>query len=144
MLAQKLAQLDTGIYVNLMTWFVLASNHSAFADVTPPEDCPKPRVLQDKEENENNTDESQNEEVGNEYGSGTFTFTSTHDPSKNTGVYRNSTDFTMAILNRTLPMSLSYGGKYVSSGRELLLKNIFPVQRRDMCIKYPSTCALEY
>jgi len=127
-IAQKRARLDTSLYVDLMTWFIRASNHYAFADVTPPEDCPQPRMLQDKEANENNTDESQNPGVEDEYGGGTFTFTSSHDPSENTGVYRNSTDFTMAILNRTSPMLLAYGGKYVSSGRELRLESVFPVQ----------------
>ena len=124
-LAKKQAQLDTGLYTDLMTWLV--ANHPAYADVTPPKDCPQPRLLADSP-NENNTDASQNPSVEEEFGGGSFTFTSSHDPSENTGVYRDSTEFTMAILNREDPMMLAYGGKYVSSGRELRLELIFPIQ----------------
>ena len=109
-----------------MTSFIHSSWHDGFQDVTPPEQCPQPRLLQDPD-NDHNTDESQDASIENEYGGATFTFTSSHDPSENIGVYKNNTEFTMAILNRELPMMLAHGGKYVSSGRELRLELIFPI-----------------
>ena len=66
--------------------------------------------------NEDNTDESQNARVKNEYNSATFIFTSSHDPSENIGLYKNNTEFTMAIFNQESPMMLAHGGRYVSSG----------------------------
>ena len=78
-------------------------------------------------DNDHNTDESQDASIENEYGGATFTFTSSHDPSENIGVYKNNTEFTMAILNRELPMMLAHGGKYVSCGQELRLEWIFPI-----------------
>ena len=110
-----------------MTWFICISGHEGFEDVTPPEECPQPRLLQDPD-NEHSTDESKGARVENEYSGATFTFTSSHDPSENIGVYKNNTEFTMAILNRESPMMLAHGGRYVSSGRELRLELIFPIQ----------------
>ena len=80
------------------------------------------------EENNSNTDTSQNKRVENEFGGGTFTFTSSQDPTENTGVYRDNTEFTLAVLNRTTPMMLAYGEKYVNSGKELCLESVFPIQ----------------
>ncbi len=124
--AMKQAQLDTRQYVDLMTWFIKESNHYGYRDVIPPEDCPQPRILTDKE-NDSNTDVAQNPSVEDEFGGGTFTFTSAHDPSESNGVYKNSTEFTMAILNQASPLMLAYGGNYVNA-RELRLECIFPVQ----------------
>ena len=70
---------------------------------------------------------AQNPSVEDEFGGGTFTFTSAHDPSESNGVYKNSTEFTMAILNQASPLMLGYGGNYVNA-RELRLECIFPVQ----------------
>ena len=53
-----------------------------------------------------------------------FTFTSAHDPTESSGVYKHNIDFTMAVLNRTSPMMRVYAGKYVNSGRELRLEGL--------------------
>ena len=68
-----------------MTWFILGSKHYAFAGATPPEACPQPRLHQDTS-NENDTHESQNAGVENEFGGGTFNFMSSHDSSEDNGV----------------------------------------------------------
>ena len=57
-----------------------------------------------------------------------LTFTSLGDPTVNTGVYKNETEFTMAVLNGEDPSMLVYGGNYVSSGIELLLEIVFSMQ----------------
>ena len=63
-----------------------------------------------------------------EFGGGTHTFTSAHDPTENTGVYKDTAEFTIAIMNRTSPMLLGYGGNYVSSARERKLEWVFPIK----------------
>ena len=125
-IARTQALLDTKLYIDLMTWFIHSSGHEGFQDVTPPEQCPQPRLLQDPD-NDYNTDESQDASIENEYGGATFTLTSSHDRSENIGVYKNNTEFTMAILNHELPMMLAHGGKYFSSGQELRLMWISPI-----------------
>jgi hypothetical protein len=47
-IARRQAQIDTGLYIDLITWFARKSNHHAFKDVIPPEECPQPRLLEDK------------------------------------------------------------------------------------------------
>ena len=126
-IAQTQAQLNTGLYIDLITWFIWVSKHHAFRDVTPPEECPQPILFEDRG-NEGSTDDAQNPSGGNEFGGRSFTFTSAHEPSETTGVYRNNTEFTVTILNRALPMLLAYQGKCVNSGRELWLEWVFSVQ----------------
>ena len=116
-IAQNQAKLNTKLYVDLITWFCCTSGHYAFRDVTPPEECSTPTLLQDAE-TDINRDVSQDENIENVYGGGTHTFTSAHDPIENTGIYKNTTEFTMAIINRASPLSLGYGGNYVN-GKEL-------------------------
>ena len=82
--------------------------HRGFKDVTPPEKCPPPRVLADYP-NQNNTDESQDPSVENQFGGGTHTFTSAHDPQENTGVCQDTTGSTLAITNKYSPMIIGYG-----------------------------------
>ena len=73
-ISQTQALLDTKLYSDLMTWFIYSSGHEGFQDVTPPEQCPQPRLLQDLD-NDHNIDESQDASIENEYGGATFTFT---------------------------------------------------------------------
>ena len=97
-IARKKAKLDTGLYVDLMSWFILVSGHFGYKDLTPPEQCPEPRLLADGA-SDNNTDEPQDPVMEDGYGGATFTFTSNHDPSESAGTYRNSNQFTLTILN---------------------------------------------
>ncbi len=110
-----------------MTWLIQVSGHDGFVGVTPPEECPHLRILS-KKSNEHNTDKSKNADVENQYEGAQYTFTSAHDPSENTGVYKTNTEFTMSVLNGVKPLMLQYGGKYVTSGKDLKLEWIFPVQ----------------
>eukprot|EP00975_Prorocentrum_lima_P052529 11011057-Prorocentrum_lima.AAC.1 len=53
------AILDTALYVDMMTWLIRVSGHPAYTDLTPPEECPTPTILED-DANDNNTDDTQN------------------------------------------------------------------------------------
>ena len=126
-IAREKASLNTKLYVDLMTWFIRESNHPAYKDLTPPEQCPAPRILED-EENDNNTDISQDPDVENQYQGGTFTFTSSNDPTENSGVFPNSAEFASALMNQSSPLLLVRGGGYVNASKELKLENVFPIQ----------------
>ena len=77
-IARNQAQLDSVFFwVDKLVCLLLG--------VTPPEECPQPRLLEDPE-NYSNTDVSLNLSIENEFGGGTFTFTSAHDPIKSSGV----------------------------------------------------------
>ena len=55
-----------------------------------------------------NVDEPQNPDTENIFQGGTFTFTSSQDPSKNAGVFKDNTAFTVAMLNQATIRLLSY------------------------------------
>lgn len=126
-IARDQCRIDTNEYIALITWLIKVAKHHAYVDLTPPDDCPAPNML-DQEGNQHNTDESQNPSVEDQFSGGTFTFTSPHDPTENNGVYRDNEDFTMAVLNRTAPILLVHGGNYVNTGKELKLESVFPSQ----------------
>jgi hypothetical protein len=125
-IAREQATLNTKLYVDLMTWFIKESNHPAYEGLTPPESCPAPQIIEDAE-TDNNTDQPQNPQVENQYQGGTFTFTSSNDPTESTGTYPSNTSFASAIMNQSSPLLLVRGGDFVNS-RDLLLENVFPVQ----------------
>ena len=75
----------------------------------------QPIILQDRD-NDDNTDISQDIHKESQFSSG-FTFTSSSDPTENTGVYRNQTDFTMAVLNGEPPSLIVHGGEYVNGSK---------------------------
>ena len=95
-IAREQATLNTKLYVDLMTWFIRESNHPAYQGLTPPESCPAPQIIEDAE-TDNNTDQPQNPQVENQYQGGTFTFTSSNDPTESTGTYTSNTSFAAAI-----------------------------------------------
>jgi hypothetical protein len=126
-IARNKAILDTKLYVDLMTWFIRVSGHPAYRDLTPPEVCPAPRILED-DANENNTDISQNPDVEGEYQGSTFTYTSSSDPTENASTFSNSSNFASAMINQSSPLLLVRGGNYVNANTELKLENVFPIQ----------------
>ena len=64
----------------------------------------------------------------NEFRGGTFTFASLYKPTQSAGVFGNSTEFGVSVLNRSKIMLYVYGGNYANSGTKLYLEKVFPVQ----------------
>mmetsp|Transcript_8806 Transcript_8806/g.14245 ORF Transcript_8806/g.14245 Transcript_8806/m.14245 type:complete len:508 (-) Transcript_8806:717-2240(-) len=120
------AILDTALYVDMMTWLIRVSGYPAYTDLTPPEECPTPTILED-DANDNNTDDTQNPGVEQEYQGSTYTFTTSNDPSKNMGTNRSPQEFTLSMMNRSSPLLLVRGGNYTNA-KELMLENVFPIQ----------------
>ena len=110
-----------------MRWFIKDAKHPAYVNVTPPEECPQP-VLLPLPNNANNTEEPINSKIGNNFEGGIYTFTSGLDPIAETGIYVDSTQFALAIMNHTSPMLPVYEGKYINAGHGLKLENGMPIQ----------------
>ena len=56
--ARRQAELDTDLFMDLLTWFIKESGHKGYSDVLPPEECPNPVIILQDDDNENNTDQS--------------------------------------------------------------------------------------
>src|SRR6056300_2106884 len=89
-------------------------------------ECPKPKIIADKD-TPNNTDEEHDPELEKEFAGASFHFTSNNEPQEDTGVYETNQQFVKAMLDRTMPTLLVNGGNYTDL-RELLLENIAPMQ----------------
>ena len=59
------------------------------------------------------------------YGSGTYSFSTAQDPSVNASVYGSSDKFAIALLQRSAPNLLVYGGTYANNV-EMNVENILP------------------
>jgi hypothetical protein len=64
---------DTQLFIDILTWFVIESEHPGYQNTTKPEKCPQPLFVEDRETN-NNTDESVNVNVETNIESGTYFF----------------------------------------------------------------------
>jgi hypothetical protein len=124
-IARREATLDTRMYLNLIEWLAKTAKHKGFKDMVLPTECDMPQVVEDF--GSNSTDEPCEPATENVFQGGTFNFASTQDPSENTGVFKDPTAFKIAMLNQQSPLALVSGGRYISSGRELLLELIFPL-----------------
>ena len=122
---EKKTDVDTKLYTDLMTWFIQESGHPGYESVTVPEDCPKPTLVREETEKQNNVDDEVDAKIEEQFESGTYYFSSANAPSSDTGVHDTHLKFTKSLLNRTPPTLLAYGGEY-KSGRGLLLENVLP------------------
>jgi hypothetical protein len=122
-IVSKKVEMNTNLYTDYMTWFIKQSGHRGFKDVTVPEECPQPKVVEDKK---NNEDTEMNPTVETKFDGGTYYFSSAHSPSEDTGTYETQAEFTKTLLNRAPPTLLVSGGAY-KSGRDLLLEDIMPL-----------------
>ncbi|KAL7432030.1 hypothetical protein ACHAXM_002882, partial [Skeletonema potamos] len=125
-LVRQRAELDTAKMMELLEWFVTESGHPAYANVTPPSECPQPVVMED-EENANNTDKEMDPEVEHTFAGASYHFASNHDPNVETGVYETNQQFVASMLDRTMPTLLVSGGEYANL-KELKLENVTPLQ----------------
>ena len=116
-------EMNTKLYTAYMTWFIKQSGHRGFKDVTVPEECPQPKLVEDKK---NNEDTEMNPTVEKQFDGGTYYFSSAHSPSEDTGTCTTQAEFTKTLLNRAPPTLLVSGGAY-KSGRDLLLEDIMPM-----------------
>ncbi len=52
-IVRERSTLDTGLFIDIMTGFVQKSGHPGFKDISIPEECPQPLLVEDRETNDN-------------------------------------------------------------------------------------------
>jgi hypothetical protein len=55
-IVRRQAELDTDLFMDLLTWFIKESGHRRYSEVNPSEECPNTVVILEEDDNENNTD----------------------------------------------------------------------------------------
>ena len=123
-IVRKRSRIDTELYIDILTWFVKEYGHSAFLNISIPEDCPQPLLVKDNP-TKNNTDDPFDKTVESDYEGGTYYFSSAQDPSQHTSVYGSSDIFALAMFQRSAPTLLAYGGTYAKNA-DLKIENILP------------------
>jgi hypothetical protein len=103
---------------------VQKSGHPGFKDISIPEECPQPLLVEDRETN-NKTDFSIDKNVESSYEGGTYYFSSAQDPSVATSVYWSPERFALAIFQPSAPTLLAYGGTYANI-TDVPIANILP------------------
>ncbi len=100
------------------------SGHLGYKNPSIPDDCPQPLSVKDRDSTIN-TDASVNINVESNYESRTYSFSTAQDPSVNASVYGSSDKFAIALLQRSTPHLLVYGGTYANNV-EMNVENILP------------------
>ena len=103
------AKVDTKMYMDILSWFIQKSGHSAFKDLEVPDTVPAPVVIEDSS-SINNTDCEVNPSVENRFSGGTFNFTSPGEPTANTSTCGTERRFFLAMTNSSSLTLLSVGG----------------------------------
>ena len=120
--------MNADLFLDLLTWFIKESGHKGYKDVTPPDECPKPVIILQDEDNENNTAHLIDPEVECKIQGKTYYFSSeAQNPTTDNSVFDNTEDFVKAMLDSTAPTLLMYGGSYLK-GHEINLEDAFPIQ----------------
>jgi len=57
-IVQSHAEMDTDLFMDLLTWFPKVSGHMDYSGVIPLDECPNPIIILQDDDNENNTDQS--------------------------------------------------------------------------------------
>mgnify|MGYP006194651551 CR=1 FL=1 len=127
-IVRRQAEMNADLFLDLLTWFIQESGHKGYKDVTPPDECPKPVIILQDEDNENNTAHSIDPEVECKIQGKTYYFSSeAQNPTTDNSVFDNTEDFVKAMLDSTAPTLLMYGGSYLK-GHEVNLEDAFPIQ----------------
>ncbi len=67
----KRLKMDTKLFIDVLTWFVKASGHPGYTNISIPEDCPQPLLVKDPKAR-NNTNDPTNETVEANFEGGTY------------------------------------------------------------------------
>jgi len=122
-IVRRIAEVDTKLYTDIMTWFINVSGHKGYNGVLIPSECPSPYI--ESVETPNDVDDEVDKDTEKQFDGGTYYFSSANAPSSDTGVYDTQVKFTRSLLNSAPPQLLVYGGDY-KSGRGLRLEDVIP------------------
>ena len=127
-IVRRQAEMDTDLFMDLLTWFIKESGHQGYSEVIPPDECPNPVVVLQEDDNENSTDDPVDPTLECQIQGKTYYFSSeAQNPTQDNSVFDNTEDFVEAMLTSTAPTMLMYGGNYLR-GHEINLEDMFPIQ----------------
>ena len=127
-IVRRQAEMDTDLFMDLLTWFIKESGHGGYSEVIPPDECPNPVVILQEDDNENSTDDPVDPTLECQIQGKTYYFSSeAQNPTQDNSVFDNTEDFVEAMLTSTAPTMLMYGGNYLR-GHEINLEDMFPIQ----------------
>jgi len=124
-IVRKRSRIDTELYNDIFTWFVKESGHPGYLNISIPEECPQPLLVEDNP-TKNNTDDPSDKNVESNYEGGTYYFSTTQDPSQHMSVYGSSDIFALAMFQRSAPTLLAYSGTYAKNA-DMKIENILPL-----------------
>eukprot|EP00956_Cyclotella_meneghiniana_P030551 scaffold77192_cov37-Cyclotella_meneghiniana.AAC.5 len=111
-----------------MAWFKHDACHPGFKDVILPTDmdCPQVKLFKENLDVESNLDDDEiDPDVENTFEDGQYFFSTAQEPNHDTSVFQTSDQFAMAMMKRSAPTLLTYGGNYANM-RELAVENVLP------------------
>ncbi len=123
-IVRKRSQIDTQLYIDILTWFVKESGHPGYLNTSILEDCHQTLLVEDNP-TKNNTDDPSDKTMEANYKGGTYYFSTAQDPSQHTSVYRSSDNFALAMFQRSAPTLLAYGCTYAKNA-DMKIENILP------------------
>ena len=118
------AIVNTRLFIDILTWFVTKSGHKGYENITIPEKCPQPVLIEDKEK-QNNTDQTIDPSMESNIESGTYYFTSAQEPNQDTSVFDCPDRFAIAMLQNKPPRLLVSGGTFANI-QEMKIENVLP------------------
>ncbi len=80
------SRIDTQLYIDILKWFVRESGHPGYLNISIPEECPQPLLVED-DPTKNKTDNPSDKTVESNYEGRTYYFSSAQDPSQHTSVW---------------------------------------------------------
>ena len=103
---KKRCTINTSAYKALMNWLI--DNHPSYSGMERPQCAPQPIVLGGFEETQNNTDESNDENIGeeNRIDVEQMTFAPRNEPTESTGPFQSERDFIFNLVNILVCLSL--------------------------------------
>ena len=113
-------------YKTILNWLI--DNHPSYNGMQRPESCPQPILVSGFNEETNNTDESVDDIIENDFEGEEMTFAASNEPTRATGPYQSNKEFILSQLGEKgkEPTLLLKRGDNVG-GHKVNLIDLFPL-----------------
>lgn len=115
--------INTQKYLDIMHWLITNSKKSSMNTLTLPTDCPTPMIFEDDKICDSDTEQKQLE---SSFGGGTYYFSPSQTPNNQTSIFQTQSKFAQALMNKTAPTLLVYGGNRTNL-READVEDVLPL-----------------
>ena len=93
---KRRVSINTEDYKAVLNWLI--DNHPSYNGMQRPESCPQPILVSGFNEETNNTDESVDDIIENDFEGEEMTFAASNEPTRETGPYQSNTEFILSQL----------------------------------------------